>query len=107
MLETVDKPALRDWLNGTRGLGILAPAFFIRMGFPKSFVEKLDRVHQSGPGKEAIAHEGRVVTSADGVYELEFLRVLADELGLSVEEARGRQRTAELYANAILDAVSG
>ena len=108
VLKGVNRQALRRWLTGINGHGIMAPAFFRKMGFSPSLVHKYTKVHQSFPGdlKETILlPDGKVAAAVRGVYELEFVEALAERLGVNMTTvgfAHGRGRQAEIYASACL-----
>jgi hypothetical protein len=77
ILANVDQEQLRPWLRSVLLATLVEPRFFERMGFPSSFVRRFLRKH-----RKVLRFDGTVVRGVRGVNELEFLRGLAEVLGV-------------------------
>jgi len=110
-LDGVDFDLLREFLSEPSGHSFWADTAFIRLGFDPAVVASLSRHHESSsrdPMQTITDMNGNVVESLDSVYELEFLWILAREVGADVREAAtkyGRGTQARLLAAAILTVV--
>lgn len=76
-LENVDFGKVREWLEDTDGYAIMAPEFFVLMGFRPEFIERFDRNHGGGEGKYAVSG------NPNGVSEFEFINGLARRMNVT------------------------
>lgn len=102
-MANVDRAKLIDWLSGSGGYDILAPNFFLEMGFPLEFVKRYTVNHQGGEGKHAITSYDGQENAAFGVSEFEIVPGIARALGLeSTSMFMGRGKNYRVVAGRIL-----
>jgi hypothetical protein len=102
------KAAIEKYLKevGGDGHGIYAPEKFLKMGFDQEFVERYSFVHESdGSLKGSIYDDNlRVLPEVKGVYALDFIDGIADDVGADKTEANrkmGRGFRAQCLVMAI------
>jgi hypothetical protein len=110
-LNNVNIEMLQQFLKEeVNGRGIWAPETFLKMGFSESFVKDNTIIHKSSKDdyKEIIFYEGEVVDAVEGIFDLDFLMALAEELSADTSgcRARGRGRLAKQYIEAILKSLA-
>lgn len=107
VLANVDRAKLKEFLTEIDGHDLIGPEFFTDMGFSPEFVEKYTTVHKSGkhPKEWIFDSTGQKVESMKAVFDLSFVRGLAEEIGADTETAgrlMGRGFAARAYAAAVI-----
>jgi hypothetical protein len=90
-METFE--AVRKYISevGADGHSILSPVSLLRMGFSKKFVKENTHVEHSGKDyKSKIWVNGEMVDKLEGVYSLDFMYSIADNIGASTSIARSK-----------------
>jgi hypothetical protein len=77
IFANVDEEQLRPWFRSVLLATLVEPRFFEGMGFPSSFVRQFLRKH-----RKVLLFGGTVARGVRGINELEFLRGLAEVLGV-------------------------
>jgi hypothetical protein len=77
ILKEVDRKKFTRWLELVGFPLLTEPSFFESMGFPSVFVRQHLRKH-----KHVLRPGGQIQRSVRGVHEVEFLRGVADALGV-------------------------
>ena len=76
---------------GADGHSILKPEYLINIGFTFDFVAKYAYRQKAGKGKERLYDDtGKSVAYMDGVYALDFLYGIAENVGADTSEARSK-----------------
>ena len=77
---------------GRDGHSIFKQSMFLEMGFTKDFVDKYTYEMESGEGyKETIFdHNGKRINKCVGVYSLDFLYGVANDMGADTTVARNK-----------------
>lgn len=77
-------------------------------GFPQWFIDKHTKTyHSDGTGKGSITSEGKLVDSLEGVYGLQVLASLCNQLNLETHSFHGRGSQAREYTRALREWVKG
>ena len=104
ILETVDRQRLRAWLGSVLVPTLVELRYFERMGFAPAFVRRFYRKHT-----RVLRFDGTMARGIHGVNELEFLRGVADALGVRSSEDGWDPRdvaVTSVVARQCLDAVT-
>jgi hypothetical protein len=108
MLRNVNKSKLTAYLNksGSDGWTIWLPSKFTDMGFDLADLPVRKHKSDTSDPKSTIFNNGEVVKELEGVYNLTFLRKLADAVGADTDTGMlGRGSDARVLTQRIQEAL--
>ena len=102
--KSVPKKVVLACIDICDGHTIFPPDEFIKLGAPKELIDRVCKVHESNldnPKGTIFNDAGGVIPLLKGVYGLQLLRIIANDLNVHYDSAFGRGTEARRIKEAI------